>query len=310
MKLTSALIVLISIVFSSSANAADRWCYKDGQSPPCGGLPGKCTKNLDESLGGFIARGSNVSRKLTFHGYRNQATIHQYAQVCQATVSKGATIGNGAMIGSGAVIGVDADIGIRAMVGLYARVGRSATVGDGVIVRNHGLVRDFGVAGDRYQMFRSLQELNSRFEEYKTLIQNKQGITIIARGIDIGEWNDERTRNVGESCFYRISMMKALDNQKKEKQEQLADLNLLQYKTPSEEAEIELLKSQIEELEFATQCPVCYDCLPEKTKLNQTKCNHLFCHECYTQVMRSSDNKKCPLCREKDCNKDVLEIKL
>src|SRR4051812_2458918 len=104
---------LVALIFFASplSHAEDRWCYPEGDILPCNGAPGKCTRNADNSEGGFVADGVNVPLKLTIRGYRNKAKIHQTAQICGGRIGKRAIIGEGVVIRSGYSIGIEAVIG-------------------------------------------------------------------------------------------------------------------------------------------------------------------------------------------------------
>ena len=63
-RVVSVLFVFsfIFLITVAPASAANDWCIEDEDSPPCRGLPGKCTRNSDGSVGGFVANTARVEK--------------------------------------------------------------------------------------------------------------------------------------------------------------------------------------------------------------------------------------------------------
>ena len=46
------------------------------------------------------------------------------------------------------------------------------------------------------------------------------------------------------------------------------------------------------------ECPVCYEMISDD-KICITQCSHTFCYDCVTKVIQTTEEHKCPYCREK-----------
>ena len=59
-----------------------------------------------------------------------------------------------------------------------------------------------------------------------------------------------------------------------------------------------MLFSLIDENEKTLECPICYE---EKQSFDclETNCNHKFCNDCMTSMLKTTTNKSpcCPMCR-------------
>jgi hypothetical protein len=93
------MLLIGSGFFSVESFAAGTWCIEDPLNPPCGGALGRCTKNLDRSLGGFVADTANVQSSRVLFERRNVPVIRRFAQICDyAQVSGNILIPNRALI--------------------------------------------------------------------------------------------------------------------------------------------------------------------------------------------------------------------
>lgn len=102
--------------------------------PPCEGAQGRCTRNLDGTLGGFVADTAEVETKSIFGIFqkRNRFHLGQYAQVCER-----AHVSGNVRIGESARVFGDAQVFGTAHVFGHARVfGNAQVFGDAHISGN------------------------------------------------------------------------------------------------------------------------------------------------------------------------------
>lgn len=99
LKKILCLIAGLKILSGGDSFAAGTWCIEDSLNPPCQGAAGRCTKNSDGSLGGFVAKTATVQSKRMLFSKVNVPYIGKFAQVCDyAEVSGNVRIPSGLRI--------------------------------------------------------------------------------------------------------------------------------------------------------------------------------------------------------------------
>jgi len=103
--------------------------------------------------------------------------------------------------------------------------------------------------------------------------------------------------------------------------------NIRKLRIQKEKNSIKLLKERLNEINFKIKnynnelCPICYDVFLEPIAITNC-CKNMFCLKCLTKYICISQNKSCPLCRNKlennnsftvidnKCSKNISELKL
>jgi carbonic anhydrase/acetyltransferase-like protein (isoleucine patch superfamily) len=284
------------------------------------------------------------------------AEVKEGARVgMKAFVGRKAIIGKNAVLEDGVKVGMISEVGDfalvekRATIGSFASIGAHARIGMNAKIASFVKIDDYRIiANERNIEHRPRRVLHGQFtqeqpavirnpivlnipiiinsDECKQLIENNQGISILAANIN--QVNEADLALRAKACFDKVLIQKALgDDLKKNKDE----LTRLQAEAPAKDAaqqaekedEIEGLSEKVDNLESQIgDCSICLTCLAEKPKLVETQCNHLFCHDCFTDLMKSAAEKglenaakgerakACPLCRGPNCDQNHLEIEL
>ncbi len=127
----------ISISFSYPA---DDWCMTSFANSPCYGAPGKCTRNLDGSLGGFVADTASIEFLMLKGFSHNRPHIGLHASICD----NARVYGDARVTGNGRVSG-------NAWVTGNSRVYENAWVsGNAWVFGNARVYGDTAVTGDTW----------------------------------------------------------------------------------------------------------------------------------------------------------------
>ncbi len=155
--LATALLAGMSLMGCADLFAAadTSWCIRDPANPPCDGAPGKCTKNLDGTQGGFVADTATVQQKrkglmrksynLPYIGINVQicenAQIYDHARIYgNAEVTRNAYVSGNAHVYGNALVSGNAQISGNARVFENAHVSGNALVSGNAQISGNEIV--------------------------------------------------------------------------------------------------------------------------------------------------------------------------
>lgn len=271
--------LLILINFITVAYAADDWCILEPQEPPCLGAPGRCIRNSNGSLGGFVADTAQFNSYFWNRPPFNKrgAYLGQYAQLCEQ-----AQISGSALVYGHARISGKAHISGRSRVFGNARVSGNAWVTGSAWVYENGWVSGNARV---FKKFVNRDQIIGVEEKSK-----RNALETIDNPLYLPK-HEIQINNEIKTVFY--SQTATMTSARSRINASLKIFNYESYPLITDDPE----------------CPICLDRF-EYLILKGIifmHCNHFLCKECFN-LIHSKKEGKCPLCRAQEIEKESLWI--